>query len=168
MPVEARHGSGVAGTGVARVGEAARDVDLFFEAHQGDECAGLDVGVCPLAVAPCLCCASSAHAQCSRDVCCINSRVGYTGGETASAAAPMGASASKTDFIVEVYAPEKAPVKSENKEMKMKMTFNKKKKNFKKLQNVDKLADVNIHDPQRGEQMSCQATGTLLSGRELQ
>lgn len=82
-------------------------------------------------------------------ICCINSRVGYTGGETASAAAPMGASASQTDFIVEVYAPEKAPVKSENKEMKMKMTFNKKK--FKKLQNVDKLADVYIHDPQRGE-----------------
>lgn len=56
MPVEARDGSGVAGTGVARVGEATRDVDLFFEAHQGDECAGLDVGVCPLAVAPCLRC----------------------------------------------------------------------------------------------------------------
>lgn len=61
-------------------------------------------------------------------MCCINSRVGYTGGETASAATPMGASASKTDFIVEVYAPEKAPVKSGNKKMKMKMTFNKKKK----------------------------------------
>lgn len=80
----------------------------------------------------------------------------------------MGASASKTDFIVEVYAPEKAPVESENKEMKMKMKMMINKNNkIKKLQNVDKLADVNIHDPQRGEQMSCQATGTLLSGREL-
>lgn len=49
----------------------------------------------------------------------------------------------------------------------MVMIINKKNKKIKKLQNVDKLADIDIHDPQRGEQMSCQATGTLLSGREL-